>query len=284
MYGYVRVYQPELRFREYDAYRACYCGLCGALHQQYGAAARWTLSYDMTFLILLLTGLYEPEEKQKKSRCAVHPFRKQLHLCSEITAYAADMSILLYQEKCMDDWQDEHKPTRLAAAGILRRGSRKAKRKYPQKAAHIQEQLRQLHLLEEQGETNPEIPAGCFGTLLAELFVWKQDEWEETLRSVGFYLGKFIYLLDAYDDLEQDRKKNCYNPLRSMADTDLNFHQTCESLLQMMMAECAAAFERLPIIHYDELLRNILYAGVWSKFHQRKKEYEEQEKQEHGSI
>ena len=87
--------------------------------------------------------------------------------------------------------------------------------------------------------------------------------------------------------MEHDRKKNCYNPLRSMAEHDPQFSQTCKSLLKMMMASCAESFERLPILHYDEILRNILYAGVWPKFYQRKKELEEtekQEKQKHGSI
>ena len=98
-------------------------------------------------------------------------------------------------------------------------------------------------------------------------------------------MGKFIYLLDAYDDLERDRKKNCYNPFLLTDTTEPQFSQTCESMLQMMMASCAEAFERLPILHYEEILRNILYAGVWTKFYQRKKERQEkQEKQKHGSI
>lgn len=283
MYGYIRAYKPELRFREYDVYHACYCGLCEALHRQYGTAARWTLSYDMTFLILLLTGLYEPEEQQEQCRCMAHPFRKQMHLRSEVTSYAADMSILLFHDKCMDDWMDERKFSRRAAAGVLHHGYRLAQNKYPEKAKQITAQLDALHAMEKAGETNPELPAGCFGTLLGELFVWKDDIWENTLRDVGFYLGKFIYLLDAYDDLEHDRKKGCYNPLLSLSASDPAFHQTCERLLQMMMASCASAFERLPILKYDEILRNILYAGVWTQFYQRKKEYERQEN-DHGSI
>ncbi|WP_298481656.1 DUF5685 family protein [uncultured Ruminococcus sp.] len=283
MYGYIRAYKPELRFREYDVYQACYCGLCEALHRQYGTAARWTLSYDMTFLILLLTGLYEPKEQKEQCRCMAHPFRKQMHFRSEVTSYAADMSILLFHDKCMDDWMDERKFSRRAAAGVLHHGYRLAQNKYPEKAKQITAQLDALHAMEKAGETNPELPAGCFGTLLGELFVWKDDIWEKTLRDVGFYLGKFIYLLDAYDDLEHDRKKGCYNPLLSLSASDPAFHQTCERLLQMMMASCASAFERLPILKYDEILRNILYAGVWTQFYQRKKEYERQEN-DHGSI
>ena len=90
MYGYIRAYKPELRFREYDIYHGCYCGLCEALHRRHGTAARWTLSYDMTFLILLLTGLYEPEETKTEQRCIAHPFHKNLHIQSAVT----DLSLI----------------------------------------------------------------------------------------------------------------------------------------------------------------------------------------------
>lgn len=270
MYGYVRIYKPELKFREYDIYRSCYCGLCHALHKRYGTAARWTLSYDMTFLVLLLTGLYEPVETEAQHRCSAHPFQKQWYRVSEMADYAADMSILLYHEKCMDDWNDERKLSRRAAAGMLKGNFQKAKKYYPEKAAWIAMQLELLHEMEERLEPNAETVAGCFGKLLGELFVWKSDEWEESLRKIGFYLGKFIYLLDAYDDLERDRKKKCYNPFLLDSVEDDAFHENCEKLLQMMISACASEFERLPILKYADILRNILYAGVWQQFYQKK--------------
>ena len=107
----------------------------------------------------------------------------------------------------MDDWNDERKITRRAAAEMFRKSYRRIQAQYPQKCKAVQAQLDLLHQMEQQSESNPDLPAGCFGTLLGELFVWKEDEWADNLRQVGFYLGKFIYLLDAYDDLEHDRKK-----------------------------------------------------------------------------
>ena len=269
MYGYVQIYKPELKFREYDVYRGYYCGLCGALHQRYGMAARWTLSYDMTFLVLLLDSLYEPEETRVRCRCGAHPFQKQLHISSEASAYGADMSVLLFREKCMDDWLDEKKLSRRAAAGILQGSYQKAAAIYPEKAKFIADQLEQLHQMEQVGATNPDLPAGCFGTLLGELFAWKPDMWEPTLRQIGFYLGKYIYLLDAYDDLERDRKKGCYNPFLKQGDTDAAALETaCQNLLELMIGACADAFERLPLLRHAEILRNILYAGVWTQFRQ----------------
>ena len=265
MYGYIRAYKPEMRFREYDIYHGCYCGLCDALHKRHGAAARWTLSYDMTFLILLLTGLYEPAEEKAERRCIAHPFHKSLHIQSEITAYAADMSILLFRDKCMDDWNDERKITRRAAAEMFRKSYRRIQAQYPQKCKAVQAQLDLLHQMEQQNESNPDLPAGCFGTLLGELFVWKEDEWADNLRQVGFYLGKFIYLLDAYDDLARDEKKGAYNPLRSLS-RQPGYEEEMRDIFELLLARCARSFERLPCVEDSDLLRNILYSGVWLKY------------------
>ncbi len=281
MYGYVCICKPELRFREYDVYHSCYCGLCQALKEHYGTFARWMVSYDMTFLILLLNGLYEPEELVTSHRCAAHPFRKQQQIRCDITDYAADISVLLFRDKCMDDWNDEHKLSRRTLAGLLHKGYQKVQKLYPEKVHVVQEQLKKLEQMEQENESNPDLPAGCFGTLLSELFLWKKDEWEETLRNLGFYLGKFIYLLDAYDDLERDKKKHCYNPLSHLEAEDPQFDDTCHQLLQMMMANCAESFERLPILHNVEILRNILYAGVWTKFNQAKKKRQEEKIRQH---
>lgn len=283
MYGYVQLYKPDLRFREYDEYRGYYCGLCEAIQNQYGSLARLTLNYDMTFLILLLNGLYEPEISRSNSRCVAHPLKKQCHLSSPVTAYAADMSILLAYEKGQDDWTDEKKLSKKVASDILKRNYRQVVEKYPEKIHIIQEQFNALHEIEKRREQNLDLSAGCFGTILGEIFVWRSDEWEITLRKLGFYLGKFIYLLDAYDDLERDIKKNCYNPLIPLSN-EPDFDQTCEHLLQMMISDCAEQFERLPILKNEEIIRNILYAGVWTGFHRAHQKKEKQKENGNGSI
>lgn len=282
MYGYVRAYKPDMRFREFDVYHGVYCGLCAALQKRYGLAARFVLSYDMTFLILLLSGLYEPAETAKRVRCPVHPFHKQLHIASDVTDYAADMSLLFFHEKCTDDWMDEKKISARVADGVLARSYRRTLEQYPQKQAQITQQLQRLHAYEEQNETNPDLPAGCFGDIIAELFAWKKDEWETTLRQMGFYFGKFIYLLDAYEDIEKDLKKNRYNPLKKMYESGNGFDAGAEELLALMISSCAEHFERLPILRNIEILRNILYAGVWAQFQTIRQR--RQKEIEHGSI
>ena len=122
------------------------------------------------------------------------------------------------------------------------------------------------------GRSGLDLPAGCFGAILGEIFAWKEDIWKESLFQIGFFLGKFVYLLDAYDDLEKDQKKNCYNPLRFLAAQEADFPKVCENLLRLMASSCAEEFERLPILKYADILRNILYAGIWTRFYTKKKQ------------
>lgn len=102
---------------------------------------------------------------------------------------------------------------------------------------------------------------------MAELFAYRQDEWEQTLRRMGFYFGKFIYLMDAYEDIEGDLKHGRYNPLADLYRKD-DFEEKAQEILKMMMVETSRAFEQLPILEDAEILRNILYAGVWTKYGQ----------------
>ena len=101
---------------------------------------------------------------------------------------------------------------------------------------------------------------------MAELFVYKEDQWQENLRNLGFYLGKFIYIMDAYEDLKEDIKKGSYNPFSQVDQEKLS--QEIGQILTLMMAEATKAFEMLPIVVQPEvdILRNILYAGVWCKY------------------
>ena len=133
MFGYIVVHQPELKVREYETYRAAYCGLCRSLKNRHGRLGQMTLSFDMTFLALLLSGLYEPETASGCGRCLAHPMQKHHYLSNPYYDYAADMNLLLTYYKCLDDWQDERKFTRLIFAKLLGLKMPKIRRLYGQK-------------------------------------------------------------------------------------------------------------------------------------------------------
>lgn len=271
MFGYVLANKPELKMREFYKYKAYYCGLCKVLRDKYGFLGQVTLTYDMTFLVILLTSLYESETTRKEQRCIVHPLKKQKMLYNEITEYAADMNIILTYYKLLDDWKDERKRISYAGLCAYHKTFLKLKEQYPQKCEVIRKCLGLLQQCEERGEENIDVVARYFGKLMSELFAYKEDVWESTLRKMGFYLGKFIYILDAYDDVDKDIKDENYNALIPMY-IEKDFDEKCEEMLNYILAECTAQFEKLPCVEDVEILRNILYAGVWDKFDKKRKE------------
>ncbi len=276
MYGYVTVNKAELKFREYDLYHSFYCGLCRKLKEKYGKIGQFTLSYDMTFLLMLLTGLYEPEIFTKDIKCVAHPFEKKPARINEITDYVADMSLILSYYKCKDDWIDDKKVSKLVYSKLLKCKCKKMEVEQTEKIEIIDALLKELRNKEKAKEKDIDIMAGKFGNVMAEVFVYKKDVWENNLRKIGFYLGKFVYLMDAYEDIEEDIKSKNYNPLLSYYKS-LDFEEKCSKLLTMMMGECSKEFELLPIIENAEILRNILYSGVWSRYEEiRKKRNEKQ--------
>ena len=276
MFGYVTICEPELKVKDLRKYKSYYCGLCQELKEDYGAAGQMTLSYDMTFVIVLLTSLYECESRMDAHRCKVHPVKKQQMLRNEITRYGADMNLLLTYYKLMDDWMDEKEIRSLIGNGFLKRKARKVIAKYPRQSRVIRQCLRKLSKYEQENSTDLDRTAGCFGELMAELFVYRQDMWEERLRKMGFYLGKFIYLMDAYEDLEEDLKKGSYNPLKKLRGQE-DYEEQMRRILCMMIAECTAQFEKLPCIQDIDILRNILYDGVWNKFRKIERERQKSE-------
>jgi hypothetical protein len=285
MFGYVNVYKPELKMKDFYQYKAYYCGLCKTLKDKFGRFGQMTLSYDMTFLILLLTSLYEAKTEKLQNRCLVHPVKKHDTLINEITDYVADMNIALTYHHLLDDWKDEKNIAGLAGAGALKKAYKQIEKKYPRQCSSIKDNLARLQECEKGEKTDIDLVSGCFGDLMGELFLYKEDRWQATLRRMGFFLGKYIYILDAYDDLEKDEKHNSYNPFRNAQNRE-GYEEEIQNYLTMMMAECTREFEKLPCLWEADILHNILYDGVWTKYETIQKERSKRKEQsnDHKSI
>lgn len=283
MFGYVTVCEPELKVKDLKKYRAYYCGLCRTLKEDYGFMGQMTLTYDMTFAVILLSSLYETTTKHEEHRCKVHPAKRQHMLQNEITSYAAAMNVLLAYYHMEDDWQDDRKVSSLMTKSLIQGKAKKIIEKYPWQSEIIRKSLKELGECEHENSMDIDRAAGCFGRLMAELFVWKEDIWEKTLRKMGFYLGKFIYLMDAYEDLPEDRKKNRYNPLKELAKRP-DYEAQMEQILRMMIAESTVRFEQLPCLVDVDILRNILYDGVWNHYNKIQMKKREDNKDEQKSI
>ena len=265
MFGYVLINKEELKFKEYDVYRSYYCGMCQVLKKRSGNLAQITLNYDMIFLQLLLTSLYEPETKLEVFRCKLHPFKKTIKRTNQITDYIADINLFLAYLKCVDDWKDEKKFSRKLYSFLIGRKINKIRRLYPEKTDKLENILNASREYEAKKEYDIDKIAAYSGELMAEIFLYREDEWREALYKMGFFLGKYIYLIDAYEDVEKDVKKGNYNPFTEIYKNE-NFDDFVQKILTMMISECAREFENLPIIEDVDILRNILYSGVWSKY------------------
>ena len=265
MFGYVLVNKPELKIKEFEAYRSWYCGLCRTLNKRHGLAGRLTLNYDMTFLIMILADLYDEKHECACARCIVHPLDKHCSARTEATDYCADMCVLLAYYKCRDDWKDEHKLKACFAMTVLSRKAKRVAERYPEKAAFIEKKMNMLDIVENAKNLPIDKVAKVFGEIMAEVFVYRDDFWKEDLYKLGFYLGKFIYLLDAYEDVEKDMKTGDYNPFKEFY-AKPGFDDQVLNLLLLMIGEATDAFERLPLVENTEILRNILYSGVWVRY------------------
>ena len=266
MFGYILTSADTLPKERHARFRAIYCGLCSSLRQRYGLVGSAALSFDMTFMAMLLNALYEPEEREGDERCAPHPIKAHRYVESDAVTYAADMNVVLAYHKCLDNWRDDKNLLSATEARLLRSAYAAVKGRYPEKCGTVEDWLDEIHAIEAEGLTDIDAPVNATGRALGELFVWREnDVWADTLREVGDGLGRFIYLMDAYDDLPEDARKGRYNPLKPLRDRE-DYEALCESTMMMMVADATDAFEQLPIVRDADILRNVLYSGIWSKY------------------
>lgn len=268
MFGYININKNQMSEDDFHTYQSYYCGLCQKLKRTCGAKGQVLLNYDMTFLIVLLTGLYEPEDEESGMfTCKVHPTKKRKYSINDITDYAADMNIVLAYHNLVDDWKDDRNYAKKKMASMIKEDYDKAAIRYPRQVKAVEAYMEKLAVYEEEQEKNIDLVAGLTGEMLGEVFAWKKDEWYDELKTLGMYMGKFIYLMDAYEDLDKDEKSNSYNPLRNLKEEHGdNFETLCKLMMTSMMSESAKSFERLPILLHARILRNVLYSGVWCKY------------------
>ncbi len=270
MFGYIVTDREQLSQDDQKKYRAYYCGLCQALGKAHGKWGQAALNFDMTFLYILLSSLSDDDESVLQKRCLLHPLKKREMRHSDAADYCADMTVLLAYYNALDDWNDDHKRSRLFFARRLEESALAAAERYPRQAKAITENIDNINTLEREKEIHLDAVANCFGEMMGEVFVPNESVWAKKLRSLGQNLGKFIYFMDAYEDAEKDAKHKNYNPLLPLKD-DADYEQKCKDILMMFLGQAAQNFEALPIVENTEILRNILYAGVWSRFQGRNK-------------
>ena len=303
MFGFVTINEQDLSAEELVRYRAIYCGICLSLRERSGQLSRLTLNNDLTFVGMVLMSLYEPEETVGRTACIAHPVNKRGFVRSEFTDYAADMTIVMAYHKMMDNWNDDRSRSSFLFAKVLQSAYERVKARYPRQCKACEDGLARIQQIEEASRSavesdvgvgegsvdegaapgserviaclngneastapGPDAAAHEFGLIMAEVLVAKEDAWSGQLRSFGYELGRFIYMMDAAFDAQEDAETGSYNPF-----VGASFDESeTRMLLSTYLARAADVFERLPLVQDDHILRSVLYAGVWQRFNAQK--------------
>lgn len=265
MFGYVRPVRDELKCRDLDLYRATYCGLCQTMRRRCGLMAPMVLNFDFTFLALLLAPA-EGEQLSECERCHIPPFRRKC-MCRPSAALelAADESVILAWWQLRDKVRDEtfFRGFFARLSGVfLYPAYRRAVSRQPEFDRSVAEQIQRLHELESEGCASIDRPADTFGALLQSAVPKLGDgARDRTMEQLLYHLGRWIYLIDARDDLEEDRAHGNYNPISLRfpdADGDTQLQLTLEHSLNLMRSACAL----LDLGRQEPLVRNVLYFGL----------------------
>ncbi len=268
MFGYIKPYRPELRIRDDEEYRAVYCGLCKELGRSFGLFARMTLSYDFAFMAMFLSALDEEIcPSYEKCSCIAHPFKKRCRCCkNDALSLSAKAAMILTYYKLKDDMADKGFGKKIAAALLLPFASSARKKAvasgtegdYIDKAAAIM--MKKQRILEEDNCKTSDMAAEPTAEFLENLIsLGSNGENERILRRFGYLLGRYIYLCDALDDLDDDRRKGNYNPFIFCGEEGT---ENAKAVLFMTVAELGDDLELLELKRYNETIENIVRLGL----------------------
>ena len=280
MFGYVRAESQELRVREYEYYRGAYCGLCRAMGKCTGQCSRLTLNYDILLLALSRTVLLRDTVRFEQKRCAVHPLKKRnVMKRNEALDFSASISAILTYYKVRDDILDKGAVrsliTRLFVLPFAAHARKKALKRMPalcELDEKILQKLKRLSSLEKERIASVDIPAEIFGELLSDVLSFGIEGNEKRIaENIGKSIGKWIYIADALDDMEDDVSSGNYNPLIEIYDGKLPSPEQRTDVASALKNELFSAERALELIDFEgydtvkSILFNIIYLGMSGK-------------------
>lgn len=262
MFGYINVYKDEMKIKDYDIYRAYYCGLCKKIGKNHNQVVRLSLSYDLTFLAILLDSLEDDKLHITKSGCVKKLGKRKIVSYAKGLDYSSDMNTILAYYNLKDDISDNHSlKAMFAIIPFLRRASAIRKR-YPELCNRIDVCLKRLSFLEENRCDCVDKAANEFAEIMKAVFSNAKEE----LSDFGYQMGRLIYIMDAYDDMAEDFLDGKYNPAVLQyfykGEVTEQIRECMNNNLYISMAELSRLYEKLDIKKNKEILDNIIYLGI----------------------
>jgi len=271
MFGYIKPDIPELKVKEHELYKATYCGLCRAMGKCTGCMSKLTLSYDFAFLALIRMVTDDVNGQVKMRRCMVHPFKKRPMVeMNESLEYCAKSSVILTKMKLKDNINDSRGLAKLKAkmANIISVFFKKTDKNLEPLEKKVKECIDNLTKLEKENSESIDLTANTFGELLGSVASFGYEaSLSRILYEIGFHLGKWIYVIDAIDDIKDDLKKKSYNVIVNSYGSTLSSDDK-DALYCAMMLELELMSKGVELLdfskHQDKegIIKNVIYSGM----------------------
>ena len=271
MFGYIKPNVPELKVKEHELYKATYCGLCKTMGKCTGCMSTLTLSYDFAFLALIRMVTDKTKGEIKMRRCVAHPFKKRPMLERNSTLeFCAKSSVILTRLKLKDNINDSKGLSKLKAktANLVSIFFKKTDKKLTPLAQKIGECIDNLTELEKNESDSIDMTASTFGELLGAVASYEYESAEKRIMyEIGYHLGKWIYVIDAVDDMKDDLKKKSFNVLINSYGSELTDSDK-DALYCAMMLELELMSKSVELLDFSSypdiegIIKNVIYDGM----------------------
>jgi hypothetical protein len=283
LFGYVTPLKAEMKVKDFARFKCYYCGLCCHIKKEFGNIPRMSLNYDMTFLGLLLDALNPEDLEVSSHRCALHPTEKKIVIANNMAlSYAAAMNISLFYYKLLDDAHDDKNLKSKFFSVLLSPYKRKFASSIIKINNDIKQYLSKLSILEDN-KAFSSIDEICdpFSNLVGIILrdypyelINDSPDLRNTLYNLGYYIGKWIYLIDALDDLKSDMEKGKFNPINFLYNKDSleydKFIDFIKHKIEFTILNCGYGckenLEKLHLNRNEDILYNIIELGLMDKY------------------
>ena len=269
MFGYLQIHKDELKIKEYEAYKSVYCGLCKQLGRDYGFLTRLILSYDCTFYAILLMSLKRSCTGFSDGRCKFNPLKKCKFADCKDNAYskASALSVISAYYKVVDDIDDSGFFKRIALKIVkpfFGRRQKKAARRFPEIEIIVSEMMKNQKAAENDELVTIDKAANPTAKMISDLAALEggNDLQKRVLSEFGYQIGRWVYLIDAADDYEKDKKSGNFNPFIK---ADINDKDYINSVLSQSLARAYDAYNLLDIIDFKPIIDNMMLYGFPNK-------------------